>query len=76
MFCPKPPSSGGCLWFGHEIRGPSSSTIAMAVATEPIATTTTLPALIQAEELETAAYILCGFLGAGLVLRPLKCNEE
>ena len=51
-FCPSPPSSGGCLWFWLEI---PHSAIAMAVSTAPIAATTTLPALMQAEELETAA---------------------
>ena len=36
FICPSHPSSGGCLWFGLEIRGPSRSAIAMAVATAPI----------------------------------------
>ena len=45
----------GCLWFRLEILGPSCSAVAMAVAMVPIATTTTLQTLIQAESLETAA---------------------
>ena len=43
--CPSPPSLGGCLWFGLEIRGPSRSAIATAAATARIATTTTSPGL-------------------------------
>ena len=40
---------------GLEILGPSRLAITMAVATAPIATTTTSQTLIQAEGLETAA---------------------
>ena len=68
------------LWFGLEIRGPSRSAIAMAVATAPIAKTTTLPALIQAN-LKGAGdgcptyFVNSWALAAGLVPRLLKCNE-
>ena len=54
-YCSSPPSSEGCLWFGLAIQGPSRSAITVAVATAPIATTTTSSALIQAEGLETTA---------------------
>ena len=80
FICPSHPSSGGCLWFGLEIRGPSRSAIAMAVATAPIAKTTTLPALIQAN-LKGAGdgcptyFVNSWALAAGLVPRLLKCNE-
>ena len=65
---------GGSVRFAHHLhpgkaacdsgwrywaRGPSRSAIAMAVATAPIATTTTLPALIQAEALELETAALC-----------------
>ena len=46
--------------------GTIHSVIAMAVATEPIATTTTWRLLQD---------VLLEFLGCGLVPRPLKCNE-
>ena len=55
----------GRLWL--EKQGPSRSAIAVAVATAPIATSTTSPALIQAEGLN----VLLEFLGAGLV--AMKC---
>ena len=54
MFCPSPPSSGDCPWFGPEIRGPSRSAIAMAVARAHIAATMTLQKLTPATGLETA----------------------
>jgi hypothetical protein len=42
MFCQSPLSSGDCLWFGLETRGPSRSAIVTAVEMEHIVTTTTL----------------------------------
>ena len=53
MFCPSPPSSGDCPWFGPEIRGPSRSAIATAVAMAPIALIKTLLKLIPAPGLGT-----------------------
>ena len=53
MFCPSPPSSGDCPWFGPEMLGPSRSGIAAAVAMAPIGTTTTLQKLTPGMELET-----------------------
>ena len=43
------------LWLGLEILGPSCLATAAAAAVVPMTTTMTLPALTQAEELETAA---------------------
>ena len=47
----------------------------MGAATAPIGRTTTSPGLIRVSELGTGAHVLCEFLGARLVLRPVRINE-
>ena len=47
----------------------------MGAATAPIGRTTTSPGLIRVSELGTGAHVLCEFLGAWLVLRPVRINE-
>ena len=47
----------------------------MGAATAPIGRTTTSPWLIRVSELGTGAHVLCEFLGALLVLRPVRINE-
>ena len=51
MFCRSPLSSGDCLWFGQEIRGPSRSAIVTAVEMEHIVMTTTLQVQIPVQGL-------------------------
>jgi len=54
MFCQSPPSSGDCLWFGLETRGPSRSAIVTAVEMEHIVTTKTLQMQTPVQGLEMA----------------------
>ena len=49
--------------------------IRMGAATAPICRTTTSPGLTRVSELGTGAHVLCEFLGARLVLRPVRINE-
>ena len=47
----------------------------MGAAMAPIGRTTTSPGLTRVSELGTGAHVLCEFLGARLVLRPVRINE-
>jgi len=54
MFCQSPLSSGDCLWFGLETRGPSRSAIVTAVEMEHIVMTMTLQMQTPDQGLEMA----------------------
>ena len=73
-FCPSPPSWGDCPWFGPEIRGPSRSAIATAVAIAHIATIKTLLKLIPAPGLGTVVPCTLSIPGrwAGPAIREIE----
>ena len=74
MFCPSPPYSGDCLWFGLEILEPYRSAIAMAVPTELIASTMISPELTPGPGLQTVAPCTLSIPGhwAGPVTREIE----
>ena len=78
-FCTLPQSWGGCLWFGQVIQAPPRSAVVMDAAALQHQQPSLWPHPCQSWHQcwcrGRLPDVLCEFLGAGLVPRPVRLNE-